>query len=313
MSSNLISVILPVYNAEMTIAEAIESILKQTYSDFEFIIINDGSIDKSEQIILSYTDSRIKYYSNDGNKGLIYTLNRGIELSSGKYIARMDADDISLSERFAEQVRVMEEYPDIIVCGTMIKGFGNKKAENFNFVSFETDEKIRFQMVLASPIAHPTAMIRKKVLIDNHIRYNSEYLHAEDYKLWVDLISLGNFYNVQKRLLLYRISISQISQKENFIQKENARKCRREYIASLVQNEEVRTNVQVGNIRLSTLLLLKKNDYMLSILLVFYMSLNHYGLKELFYFLFSLDWLKFATMETLAIFKRFIYGKNSVL
>ena len=92
-----ISVVLPVYNAEETVAEAIDSILQQTFMDFELIIINDGSIDNSEEIILSYSDERIRYYSNGENRGLIYSLNRGLRLAKGKYIARMDADDISVT------------------------------------------------------------------------------------------------------------------------------------------------------------------------------------------------------------------------
>ena len=94
-----VSVLLPVYNAEKYLQEAIDSILRQTFTDFELLLINDGSTDGSEEVIRQYHDDRIVYIKNDGNKGLIYTLNRGIEAAKGTYIARMDADDVSLPER----------------------------------------------------------------------------------------------------------------------------------------------------------------------------------------------------------------------
>ena len=120
----LISVVLPAYNVQDTIGESIDSILSQTFTDFELIIINDGSQDNTEEVIHAYSDKRIRYYRNEKNEGLIYTLNRGLDLAQGKYIARMDADDVSLPTRFEKQVKVMEESPNIVVCGTQIILFG---------------------------------------------------------------------------------------------------------------------------------------------------------------------------------------------
>lgn len=100
----LVSVVLPAYNAELYLKEAIDSVLSQTFTDFELIILNDGSIDRTEEIILSYNDSRIVYVKNEKNLGLIGTLNKGINLAKGKYIARMDADDICLPERFKNRL-----------------------------------------------------------------------------------------------------------------------------------------------------------------------------------------------------------------
>lgn len=123
-----VSILLPVYNAESTIRETIDSILNQTYTDFDVVIINDGSSDNSEQTILEYKDERIHYYKNESNRGLIYTLNRGIELCKGEYIARIDADDIMLPTRLEEQIKFMEEHPAIIASGSaVIKFFPNGK------------------------------------------------------------------------------------------------------------------------------------------------------------------------------------------
>ena len=206
----LISVILPAYNVQDTIGESIDSILSQTFTDFELIIINDGSQDNTEEVILAYSDKRIRYYQNEQNKGLIYTLNRGLDLAQGKYIARMDADDVSLPTRFEKQVKVMEENSNIVVCGTLIEPFGVKGTEKIEMLLLEKSDDIKDCLFLRSCFAHPTVMIRKKVLVDNNVRYNLDYPYAEDYRMWIDLSFLGDFYNIQEPLLRYRLSEGQV-------------------------------------------------------------------------------------------------------
>lgn len=104
-----ISVVMPAYNAEKYIGKSIDSILNQTYGDFEFIIINDGSKDSTKEIILSYSDNRIVYLENEINSGIVVTLNKGLEYATGEYIARMDADDIAVAERLEKQIEFMEK------------------------------------------------------------------------------------------------------------------------------------------------------------------------------------------------------------
>ena len=116
-----ISIILPAYNAEKYLAPAIESILQQSFKDFEFIILNDGSTDNTEKIILSYTDSRIKYIKNEKNLKLIKTLNKGIELAKGKYIARMDADDIALPTMLEECYTFFETHPEYSIVAPSVR------------------------------------------------------------------------------------------------------------------------------------------------------------------------------------------------
>src|SRR5690606_1184748 len=111
-------IILPAYNAEKYLAEAIESILNQSFKDFEFIIINDGSKDRTEDVILSYNDPRIVYLNNEANLGLIDKLNKGFNIARGKYIARMDADDISSPERLYIQYQFLENNPDYVICSS---------------------------------------------------------------------------------------------------------------------------------------------------------------------------------------------------
>lgn len=225
----LVSVLLPVYNAQDTVVEAIQSILAQTYTHFELVVINDGSTDATRERILSVRDDRIRYYENEGNQGLVYTLNRGIDLCRGKYIARMDADDISLPTRFEKQVEVMEKSPNIIVCGTEVSLFGDpeivKKVPDraYRFISADEYQK---NLVLESGIAHPSVMMRKSILDEYHLYYDADYPYAEDYKFWIDLVSYGDFYIIPERLLRYRLSATQITTFHSLQQQESSKKCR---------------------------------------------------------------------------------------
>ncbi len=209
--SELISVILPVYNGEKYLKEAIESILNQTYKDFEFIIINDGSTDKSLDIIEKYKkeDERIIVISRE-NKGLIATLNEGIEKAKGKYIARMDQDDISLPNRFEEQLKFLEKNPEIGVCGTWVEVFG----ENRNPILWKMpikDEELRPRLLFSVTFAHPSVMMRKGLINQYNLRYNEKYINAEDYKFWLDFSKYTKFGNIPKKLFLYRYHETSVS------------------------------------------------------------------------------------------------------
>lgn len=308
ISLPLISVILPVYNAENTLGEAIESILNQTFANFELILINDGSTDDSEKIVLSYEDKRIKYFSNERNKGLIYTLNRGLRLARGKYIARMDADDISLPTRFEKQVRILEENPSIIVCGSRIAYFGIKKRKSV-YIAPESSEENKKWLVRESCFAHPTVMMRKEVLINNRISYHPDYKNAEDYKLWIDLAPYGEFYNIQEVLLNYRLSSTQITQSHNTEQKKNARRCRREYVSYLLKQEQLPEKIDITTIH-AFRKYRRINPYIPETL---YMSLHTYDMLALLYYIFSFDWMHISRFSNLAILKRFLKGKNPLV
>ncbi len=307
----LVSVILPAYNAEKTIGETIESILQQTFSDFEFIIINDGSTDRTEEAVLSYKDERIKYYANDTNKGLIYTLNKGLSLAKGKYIARMDADDIALPERFEKQIQILENNPSIIVCGSLIKEFGNKPKHPF--VAPEKSENIKNLLIRQNCIAHPSTMIRKNILEEHNIQYDKEYIHAEDYNLWIDLSDLGDFYNIQETLLLYRISDVQISQVAKQKQHDVANLCRRKYIYNLLKKNNFKDNIQWENIDASTIKKIKQCNVPKEMLEVFYLSLSKHRIRELLYFIFSGDFAKISFKTDLAILRRFVQKRETLL
>ena len=202
----MISVLMPIYNAELYVGEAIESILNQTYKNFEFIIIDDGSTDNSLNIIKSYKDDRIKLFQNDENKGLIYTLNRGLDLAQGKYIARMDSDDISLPKRFEIQVNFLEQNKNIGILGTGAKGFGVK-----SFIHSYNGRVSGIDLMKACVIFHPTVFLRKEFFDKFNLRYSVDYKACEDYELWTRAIRFMEIYNIPDILLNYRVHTSNIS------------------------------------------------------------------------------------------------------
>ena len=199
----LISVLMPVYNGQQYLAEAIASILNQSYKHFEFLIINDGSFDKSEKIIKEFNDSRIVYIKNE-------TLNRGVGLAKGAIIARMDADDISVSTRFEKQIQEFEKDEKLVICGSFIKTFGNGTEEYISHIPF-TNAQIMSSIFFACPFAHPSVMIKKESLLQLNEFYREDYKHSEDYDLWSRLVFVGNSKNIPEFLLNYRVHDKQVS------------------------------------------------------------------------------------------------------
>ena len=205
MSNPRVSVIMPVYNGEKYLREAIDSVLDQSFRDFELIIIDDGSKDNSSSIIQSYCDPRIKFRPNESNLGLPRTLNRGIDMADGKYIARMDQDDICLPTRLEKQVAFMENHPEVGICGTWIEVFGiGSYVEKYPAAS----EDVKAYMFFYNPLAHPTVVMRKETLVQLGMRYAPEFLHAEDYEFWQRASKQVSICNIPEVLLRYRTSSS---------------------------------------------------------------------------------------------------------
>lgn len=228
-----ISVLMPVFNTASYLRDSIESILNQTFGDFEFLIINDGSTDQSEDIILGYSDPRIKYIRNKSNMGLVYCLNHGLGLAEGHYIARMDSDDISLPHRFRLQFDYMERHPSVIVCGSAAEKFG----EIHQVDKFTKDFLL---CLLTSQFTHPCVFIRSQFLKSNGLRYDEESVHFEDYKLWVEIYKLHNyqsacFYNLPEVLLRYRVHSFQVSSRFRISQSTGAVKLRRKTLVDFLQ------------------------------------------------------------------------------
>ena len=209
---------MPVYNSELYINEAIDSILNQTFTDFEFIIIDDASTDKSVEIIQSYSDSRIQLIVKPQNSGYTNSLNYGLTIARGEYIARMDSDDISLPTRFQKQVEFLDANPDVVVCGTQYKVIGREKISNHPIYH----EEIKVKLLDGCFIAHPSVMLNNAFLIKNKLNYNTSAEPAEDYDLWSRIVFLAKVANLNETLLLYRVSDNQVSIKRAFEQKQSA-------------------------------------------------------------------------------------------
>ena len=210
-SAPKVSIVLPVFNAEAYIGESIVSLINQTFKNFELIIIDDASTDGSLAAIYKFSDPRIKIIENEKNLGIVGALNRGIEAATGKYIARMDADDICYPDRLKIQIEYLEENHDIGLVGSWINGFGVSIRSYIHKYPI-SHEDIEACMLFQNPIAHPTVVIRREILVSNQLRYSNEFPYVEDWELFSRVIQLTKFHNIPRPLLKYRIHPSSSSQ-----------------------------------------------------------------------------------------------------
>lgn len=207
-----VSVLMPIYKTnEKYLKEAISSILNQSYTDFEFLILDDCPEDTREEIVKSFKDKRIKYFKNERNLGITPSRNKLIDMAKGEYLAVFDHDDISLSDRFAKQVAYLDKHQDVGVVSckvkTMIRGKVSKNPSN--------NHDIKLALMRTCALSHPASMIRKSVLIKNNIRYEEEFSPSEDYALWCRLIPFTKFHNLSEVLFYYRDHAENISHKQN--------------------------------------------------------------------------------------------------
>jgi glycosyltransferase involved in cell wall biosynthesis len=249
-------------------------------------------------------DNRIIIITNEQNIGVTKSLNKGIKVARGKYIARMDADDISLSMRFEVQLEIMEKHPNIILCGSKIDMFGEKKNYYRHYPFFEKSDDIKNSLLVIG-LCHPTIMIRKYILIKNDILYNEDYVYAQDYKLYFDLYDYGDFYNVPRILLRHRASKSHISYQHKDKQFIFLASARREYIIKILREKGYINNIDWNCISISIINDIKQYNMPYNMIAVFYLSMKSYGIKEFFYFAFSFDYIHFYLIQNMGIIRRF--------
>jgi len=221
-----VSVVMAVHNGERYLKESIESILTQTFADFEFLIVDDGSTDSTGNILVRYADrdARIRLITNEDNIGLTKSLNKGIGLARGDYIARMDADDISLLERLGKQADYLDAHPDVGVLGAAVQLLDSSGKVGDTWTFPEEHGFLKWSLCFFyNPIVHPTVMVRRKILRQAG-GYNEEMAVSQDYDLWCRLIHLTRFGNLQKVLLLLRKHESNITHLRFEEQRENALK-----------------------------------------------------------------------------------------
>ncbi|MBQ8294589.1 MAG: glycosyltransferase [Alphaproteobacteria bacterium] len=228
----LVSVLLPVYNGGPFLREAIDSVLSQTLTDFEFIIIDDASTDNSADIIAEYDDRRINFIRNEHNLGLIGTLNKGLGIARGKYIARMDQDDICLPLRLEKQVLYMSRRPQCGVLGTWFHRFG---AVNEDCILDPI--VLPAGLVCGNKIGHPTVMLRKSVLDKYKLRYDPDFEACEDYELWARMLFLTGVENYPQVLLLHRMHPESMSEVSKEIQLKNTERVRKYIQARMCDNK----------------------------------------------------------------------------
>jgi glycosyltransferase involved in cell wall biosynthesis len=227
---------MPAYNAEKYIAEAIQGVLDQTFSNFEFLIINDGSTDQTEEIILSFDDERIRYVKNEENLKLIAALNKGIDLARGKYIARIDADDICLPDRLKKQSDFLIKHTDCVLCGSwayLIDSEGEKKGR----VKFIDEPKLlKISLLFSCPIIHPSVMIRTEII--KEFKYSHTALHTEDFDLWLRITNKGfKIANIADFLIKYRWHDSNISVENEDFQIKKKAELLKPYIENFIGRE----------------------------------------------------------------------------
>lgn len=204
----MVSVIMPIYNGQDYLRVAIDSVLAQTFSNFELIIVNDGSTDSTRSIVESYTDPRIRLF-NQENKGLVPTLNRALSLAQGTYIARHDCDDISDHTRFEKQVEYLDQHSSAVLLGTGYTLLDDNESKIGRFIPFLDDTTIRQDFLLRNPFGHGTIMLRKTATAEAGVYAPLSY--TEDYEYWWRLAGAGEVHNLPESLYDWRVLASSMS------------------------------------------------------------------------------------------------------
>lgn len=211
-----VTVFMPVYNAEKYLHQAIESILQQTYEDFELLIIDDGSTDKSISVIETYSDSRIRLVVNNHNTGLSAVRNKALEIIDSEFLALLDADDIAMPDRLKKEIEYLDKNSDIAAVGSYAATIDENGCGRDMFRPQLTDsDYIRAYMIFNNAVANSSAMIRKSVVDENNIRYADCCYGVEDYKFWCELLKVGNIANIGEMMLKYRIVSDGVTAKAN--------------------------------------------------------------------------------------------------
>ncbi|MEK5052012.1 glycosyltransferase [Niallia circulans] len=215
----IVSVIMPVHNNREFIEESVKSILNQTLTSFELLIIDDGSTDGTGEYILSLEDSRISYHYLNKNRGIVFALNKGLSLAKGNYIARMDGDDFAYSRRLEKQVEFLENNSEYVLVATEVKTFSHEKdikkshlEELQNWYNYAHSAKeISERLWIGNCLNHPSVMFRRSILKVLDSAYNFEYQYAEDYEFFFRMSHKGKMFKLTEKLLKYRVHSKQLS------------------------------------------------------------------------------------------------------
>jgi len=209
----MVSVVMPVYNAEKYLREAIQSILTQNYPNLEMIVVNDGSTDSSKNIILSFEDPRLRYFENPENWGIVRTRNRALAEATGEYVAVLDSDDVALPNKIRSQVEFMEKNPEFELCGSYFKTIdgSGQILKNVKFPSNDGDA--RSMLLVHNCFCHSTIVMRSRLA--KEFKYKSGFDLVEDYELWYRISQVGKIINLPVHTTYYRVHGNNISTNKN--------------------------------------------------------------------------------------------------
>lgn len=272
MTNPKVTVLMSVYNGQKYLREAIDSILNQTFRDFEFLIINDGSTDRTAEILQSYHDPRIKIINNEKNIGLIESLNKGLELAKCEYIARMDADDISMPNRLSTQYAYMKSNPDLAICASSYEQIDENGNTIKTIKGYLGCEQLYYFLTFANFLAHSTVLLKKSIVLKLK-GYDDRVLHAEDYDLWYRVSRVGKIIQTDEILLKLRIHQDRISSKYRNIQKYNVNSVVLRNIKHICHD---RVNRKVAEVLCGWRKEIPLNDISLDILVDNLIMLNNY-------------------------------------
>jgi glycosyltransferase involved in cell wall biosynthesis len=287
----LVSVIMPAYNSANYIYEAIFSILNQSFSDFEFIIIDDGSTDNTLLEISKFTDNRIVLLKNNTNKGIVYSLNYAISIAKGILIARMDADDISNFDRLKKQVLEFQKNPNLILCGSWYKIIFNNIIIRKIKLPYQNDI-IKMELHFRNVICHPSCMFKKKLWL-NLNGYSEKDINCEDFGLWVKGLDEGDYYNIPEFLLEYRVHNTNISLTKSTLTKNalfeiTKNSLLNKYNLLIISNDINKTfDSYIKFIKNKNIL--HKNEFILFQKYFFKFILTHFGIKKTFKFIYKFN------------------------
>ena len=211
-----VTVLMPVYNASRYLDASLRSVLTQDYDNFEVVIVNDFSTDRSAELVQSFSDRRIRLINNKRNLGVAASLNKGLATAEGTYILRMDADDISLPGRIRKQVEFMEANPEVGISGTWVETIGEQAGYHWKY---ETNpKKIPSVLFFYCCLAHPSVIMRKALLDFHGLKYSEVHPHAEDWELWIRSSFCFPIANLPEILLQYRINLSSVTRNNSTVQ-----------------------------------------------------------------------------------------------
>jgi glycosyltransferase involved in cell wall biosynthesis len=205
----LISIVMPIYNCAEYLSEALRSVLNQSFTDFEIIIIDDGSADEPEKIVRSFNDARIRWYQCD-HAGLVHQLNFGLQQASGEFIARMDGDDVMIHHRLEVQIKFLRSNPSVGVLGSSYIAITQQGQRDRIYRFPLSDREIKDAFPVYNPISHPSVMYKRSLVLEVG-GYREQYFTAEDFDLWLRLLDRTGFANIDEPLLLKREQNSSVT------------------------------------------------------------------------------------------------------